>query len=55
MEIVNTVGHIHEGYGFYPASQGGYATANASSCRWADPGMNPPLVLDLSELTADNA
>lgn len=51
---LHVCGHIHEGYGFYPASQGGYATANASSCRWADPGMNPPLVLDFFDLTTDN-
>lgn len=40
-------GHIHEGYGVYPNPSGQHISVNASSCRWADPGLNPPLVLDL--------
>ncbi|SFX55518.1 metallophosphatase domain-containing protein [Marinospirillum alkaliphilum] len=43
---LHVCGHIHEGYGIYPDRSGRHTTVNASSCRWADPGLNPPLVLD---------
>ncbi|SFC28940.1 Predicted phosphoesterase [Marinospirillum celere] len=44
---LHVFGHIHEGYGSFPASgRRAYASINASSCRWADPGLNPPLVWD---------
>ena len=45
---LHVFGHIHEGYGYYPPSaRRRYASANVSSCRWGDPGLNPPLVVDL--------
>ncbi len=40
-------GHIHEGYGVVEATATRpWVSVNASSCRWGDPGLNPPLVLD---------
>ncbi|WP_114416922.1 metallophosphatase domain-containing protein [Marinospirillum perlucidum] len=40
-------GHIHEGHGIYqPTSLRPYTSINASSCRWSDAGLNPPLCFD---------
>ncbi|WP_416886366.1 metallophosphatase domain-containing protein [Marinospirillum sp.] len=47
---LHVFGHIHEDYGIYPAtSTRGWQSANASSCRWGDPGLNEPLVIDWSD------
>lgn len=50
---LHVFGHIHEGYGYYPpTARRHYASANVSNCRWGDPGLNEPLVLDMEPRTA---
>lgn len=44
---LHVFGHIHEGYGCFPAAgPRSYTSMNVSSCRWAEPGLNDPVVWD---------